>query len=76
MAKDGSIAFRRRETCPAQGPRGEGKSAVEAAKTLLGESGPVWWADGAPDEQGLTPPESRYSGWWDALSEDERLKGL
>ena len=58
------------------GARREAKSAVVAAKTQLGESGPVWWADGAPDEHGLTPPESRYSGWWDALSEDERLKGL
>ncbi|WP_425351862.1 hypothetical protein [Rhizobium anhuiense] len=27
----------------------EGRTAVDAAKIGLGERGPVWWTDGAPD---------------------------
>ena len=28
---------------------GEARARVHAAKTALGERGPVWWSDGAPD---------------------------
>lgn len=27
----------------------DARAAVDAAKTGLGERGPVWWTDGAPD---------------------------
>lgn len=27
----------------------EARARVHAAKTALGERGPVWWSDGAPD---------------------------
>lgn len=49
--------------------------AVEDAKRRLGEVGPVWWTDGAPDEQGLDPSCSSYALWWGELPEDDRLKG-
>lgn len=40
------------------------RAAVEAAKRALGEAGPVWWDDGAPDES-FTPVErSSYAAWW------------
>ena len=51
------------------------RAAVEDAKFRLGEAGPVWWTDGAPDEQGLDPSCSSYALWWDELTEDDRLKG-
>lgn len=49
---------------------------VEAAKVRLGEKGPVWWRDGARDEQGTPPRESSYRAWWERLDESERRKGL
>ena len=37
---------------------------VQSAKELLGERGPVWWQDGAPDEGGVAPHNSSYAEWW------------
>lgn len=42
----------------------EARAAVHAAKVALGERGPVWWSDGAPDETGRHPANSRYASWW------------
>ena len=38
-----------------------------AARTLveLGERGPVWWRDGAPDLHGQPIKQSPYGKWWD-----------
>lgn len=43
------------------------RAAVDAAKRRLGERGPVWWPDGAPDESGRHPSNSSYADWWAAL---------
>lgn len=48
------------------------RAAVEDAKLRLGERGPVWWDDGAPDESGLHPAASSYAGWWALLSDQVR----
>ena len=53
----------------------EARAAVDAAKRRLGERGPVWWDDGAPDEGGLHPKNSSYAAWWAALSEEARARG-
>ena len=45
---------------------------IEAAKQQLGETGPVWWRDGAPDESGRAPQNSSYADWWAALSVREK----
>ncbi|MEO0718038.1 MAG: hypothetical protein AAFZ06_04100 [Pseudomonadota bacterium] len=47
-------------------------SAVQEAKRALGEKGPVWWSDGAPDESGADPIDSSYSEWWTALDDATR----
>lgn len=47
----------------------EARKAVGAAKTSLGERGPVWWSDG---EQDLTRRMARntiYAGWYADLEE-------
>lgn len=44
------------------------RARVQAAKEKLGERGPVWWDDGAPDETGKHPKNSSYRDWWQALS--------
>ena len=51
------------------------RAAVHEAKVALGERGPVWWDDGAPDENRKAPWNSSYAGWWEALSEAEREAG-
>ncbi len=51
------------------------REAVDAAKSTLGETGPVWWSDGAPDYSDKTPDNTPYSEWWQSLSEAERAAG-
>ena len=51
------------------------KNGVIAAKTELGETGPVWWDDGAPDYSGSAPVDTVYADWWNELSDEEREAG-
>ena len=48
------------------------RALVDAAKRDLGERGPVWWDDGAPDEGGKHPKNSSYADWWERLDEKHR----
>ena len=43
--------------------------AVDAAKTALGERGPVWWTDGAPDLNRRMARDTPYAVWFAALPE-------
>jgi hypothetical protein len=45
------------------------RAAVDAAKRALGERGPVWWADGAPDYNRRLARNTPYAAWFAALSE-------
>ena len=38
--------------------------AVDAAKRDLGERGPVWWADGTPDQNRKMAKNSSYADWY------------
>ena len=49
---------------------------VNAAKEALGERGPVWWDDGAPDEGGRHPKNSSHAEWWAKLAPSKKAKGL
>jgi hypothetical protein len=40
------------------------RAAVHAAKVALGERGPVWWADGAPDLTRRLARNTAYAAWW------------
>jgi hypothetical protein len=40
------------------------RKAVDVAKTALGERGPVWWTDGAPDLNRHKVRGSIYAEWW------------
>lgn len=51
------------------------RADVDAAKLRLGERGPVWWADGAPDESGQHPASSSYAAWWSGLEAAVRARG-
>ncbi|WP_138933342.1 hypothetical protein [Roseovarius arcticus] len=53
----------------------EARAGVDTAKRALGERGPVWWHDNAPDEGGYHPKNSSYADWWAAMDEDARVRG-
>ena len=43
------------------------RARVDAAKRSLGERGPVWWTDGAPDLNRRSVSTTPYAAWFDAL---------
>lgn len=43
------------------------RGAVQAAKLALGERGPVWWRDGAPDQNRRCAKNTGYADWFAAL---------
>ncbi|MFP5077850.1 hypothetical protein ACLE20_11135 [Rhizobium sp. YIM 134829] len=43
------------------------RRAVDAAKRGLGERGPVWWEDGAPDYNRHMAANTPYAAWARAL---------
>ena len=45
------------------------RAAVDAAKTHLGERGPVWWTDGAPDLNRRLAKNTPYAEWFAGLSD-------
>ncbi|SFT33627.1 hypothetical protein SAMN04487904_101221 [Actinopolyspora lacussalsi subsp. righensis] len=59
-------AAMRREDAAA---REEARAEVDTAKRALGERGPVWWTDGAPDLTGYAVGDTPYAGWFAGLGE-------
>jgi len=45
----------------------QARAEVDAAKHALGERGPVWWRDGAPDFNRRMAVNTPYAGWYAAL---------
>jgi hypothetical protein len=45
------------------------RADVDRAKVALGERGPVWWDDGAPDVNRHMVATTPYAVWFDALDE-------
>jgi len=43
------------------------RAAVNAAKIALGERGPVWWSDGAPDYNRHLAKNTPYADWFAGL---------
>jgi hypothetical protein len=48
------------------------RHAVDEAKAALGERGPVWWSDGAPDFNRHLIKNSPYADWFAALRPSEK----
>lgn len=44
------------------------REAVDVAKRALGERGPVWWTDGAPDFNRRLVTGTPYAEWYAALT--------
>ena len=47
------------------------RARVDAAKRALGERGPVWWDDGAPDFNRHMARNTPYAEWWAAQESDQ-----
>ena len=45
----------------------QARAAVDAAKHGLGERGPVWWTDGAPDQNRRMVANTTYAEWYAGL---------
>lgn len=45
------------------------RQEVQAAKVGLGERGPVWWDDGAPDLTRHLARNTPYAPWWASLGQ-------
>ena len=43
------------------------RAAVDTAKRALGERGPPWWTDGAPDYHLRMAAGTPYAGWFNSL---------
>ena len=48
------------------------RAAVDRLKRELGERGPVWWTDGAPDFNRHMVRNTPYAGWFAKLSKADR----
>jgi hypothetical protein len=44
------------------------RACIDDAKRALGERGPVWWDDGAPDFNRKLAANTPYAAWYAALS--------
>ncbi|MBK8184352.1 MAG: hypothetical protein V9G63_13610 [Candidatus Competibacter sp.] len=51
----------------------QARAAVQAAKVALGERGPVWWRDGAPDYNRRLVHNTPYAAWFAALENTAAL---
>lgn len=47
------------------------RSRVDAAKRDLGERGPVWWTDGAPDLNRRMARNTVYANWYSSQAEGD-----
>ena len=43
------------------------RQSVDEAKRALGERGPVWWDDGAPDYNRHLAKNTPYANWFSSL---------
>ena len=73
MAARRAVAAARRADDPVQ--LRAARAAVQAAKVTLGERGPVWWTDGAPDYNRHLVKNSPYAQWYAARDAGEPLDG-
>ncbi|WP_231118296.1 hypothetical protein [Lysobacter silvisoli] len=53
----------------------EARRRVDSAKRRLGERGPVWWTDGAPDYNRRAIARTPYATWYAALEGRGKSRG-
>lgn len=61
----------REDTASGVAALADARREVDAAKTALGERGPVWWTDGTPDLTRRLARNTPYAAWYATLSDAE-----
>jgi hypothetical protein len=56
--------------------REQARQQVDAAKVALGERGPVWWKDSAPDVNRHMVKNTSYAAWFAALEDVDHEEDL
>ncbi len=56
------------------GAREAARARVDAAKRALGERGPAWWGDGAPDYNRHMARNTPYARWFEGLAGEAGLR--
>jgi hypothetical protein len=51
----------------------ETRAQIDAVKRALGERGPVWWSDGAPDYNRRLVRDSPYAEWYLSLGSEVQI---
>ncbi|QJW93294.1 hypothetical protein [Frigoriglobus tundricola] len=59
----------RRTTARTRAERAAARKRVDAAKVKLGQRGPVWWTDGAPDYNRHMAIHTPYREWYEGLED-------
>lgn len=67
MRARSALGRARRAHDPAAAARA--REAIHRAKVALGERGPPWWGDGAPDYNRRMVHDTPYAGWYEQLEE-------
>ncbi|HEX8913896.1 MAG TPA: hypothetical protein VF796_16220 [Humisphaera sp.] len=55
--------------------RRDARRRVDEAKVSLGERGPVWWDDGAPDVNRKMARNTQYREWYETVARQEGAEG-
>ncbi|WP_432543309.1 hypothetical protein [Kineococcus sp. SYSU DK002] len=66
LVRELMAARRQKRDAAGDGEREEARRRVDAAKHALGERGPVWWDDGAPDLTRHLARTTEYADWFAA----------
>ena len=69
LAKELMDARRALRGRPTETERRSAREQVDRAKRALGERGPVWWTDGAPDFNRKLAKNTPYRDWFSGLPE-------
>lgn len=56
--------------------RAAARAAVDTAKVALGERGPLWWSDGAPDYNRKLVKNTPYAIWFATLAADYTVSSI
>ena len=64
---DARRAIRAAKRAGDKGPEDAAHAEVDRTKRALGERGPVWWSDGAPDLNRHMARNTPYADWFAAL---------
>jgi hypothetical protein len=67
---DARRAVRDAKAAGDDGALASARAAVDEAKRALGERGPVWWDDGAPDLNRRMVRNTPYADWYGTRRED------